>query len=93
MSSNKPSPTAVDTMIGELDTTALTFSLWQQSRSDLAETEQAVLQARYAQPPLSVDQLNELESGLAVLRARTDGLLEQALAALREYAKAGNTGA
>jgi len=79
-------------MIRELDSTTLTFSMWQQSRQELRDAEEELLQARHSQSRLTGSQIDELEARLAVLRVRTDRLLGQALDALREYAQAGNTG-
>jgi len=79
-------------MIRELDSLALAFSLWEQARHELRAVEEELVRARHARPPLSLEQLNTLDTRLRDLNDRTDKLLQQALRELRTYTSAGFKG-
>ena len=80
-------------MIRDLDELAVTFSLWEQARKELAEMEvqlACVVAQRHAH---TQSDLHALQERLTCMRTRTDELLAQAIDALRSYAARGNTGA
>lgn len=79
-------------MIRDLDEVTLSFSLWEQSRRDLAAVEERIAQLRLAGARVTSAELDALDAEYAVLRVRTDRLLGQAIEALRASRAAGHRG-
>lgn len=71
-------------MIREMDGVQVAFSLWEQSRKELAQAENRLYELRLGGP--STQELDVLDAEIAVLRVKTDRLLGQAIEALREQA-------
>jgi hypothetical protein len=71
-------------MIRETDGTSLVFSLWEQSRKELAAAENKLYELRKG--GAGPDQIDVLDAEIAVLRVKTERLLGQAIDALREQA-------
>jgi hypothetical protein len=78
-------------MIRDLDAVSLTFTLWEQSRKDLLVLEEKLIDIRRA-PSRNVEEVEQLDQQLSILRVRTERLLGQAIEALRDYRQRGNTG-
>src|SRR4051812_12466231 len=78
-------------MIRDLDAVSLTFTLWEQSRQDLLALEQKLIEIRRA-PSRDVQEIEQLDQQLSVLRVKTERLLRQAIDALRDHRQRGNTG-
>ena len=71
-------------MVREQDDISLAFSLWEQSRKELAEAENRLYECRRNNKDAAA--LDVLDADLAVLRVKTERLLGQAIEALREQA-------
>jgi hypothetical protein len=78
-------------MIRDLDAVSLTFTLWEQSRKDLLALEEKLIQIRRT-PSRDVQEIEQLDQHLSVLRVKTERLLGQAIDALRDHRERGNTG-
>ena len=78
-------------MIRDLDAVSLTFTLWEQSRKDLLALEDKLIEIRRT-PSRNVEEVEQLDEQLSILRVRTERLLGQAIEALRDYRQRGNTG-
>ena len=70
-------------MVRDQDDVAITFSLWEQARRELAAAENRLYEKR----KLIVDarELDILDAEIAVRRVHVDRLLGQAIEALREH--------
>jgi hypothetical protein len=71
-------------MVREQDDISLAFSLWEQSRKDLAQAENRLYECRRSNTDPQA--LDVLDAEIAVLRVKTERLLGQAIEALREQA-------
>lgn len=69
-------------MIREMDGISVAFSLWEQSRRELAEAENRLYELRRKND--DAEALDVLDAEIALLRVKTDRLLGQAIEALRE---------
>ena len=71
-------------MVREQDEISVAFSLWEQSRRELADAENRLYARRlHNNDPQALD---VLDAEIAVLRVKTERLLGQAIEALREQA-------
>jgi hypothetical protein len=71
-------------MIREMDGISVAFSLWEQSRKELAEAENRLYELRRNRH--DPEALDVLDAEIALLRVKTERLLGQAIEALREQA-------
>ncbi|HSI54465.1 MAG TPA: RNA polymerase subunit sigma-32 [Ramlibacter sp.] len=69
-------------MIREMDGISVAFSLWEQSRKELADAENRLYELRVRNTDPAA--LDVLDAEIALLRVKTDRLLGQAIEALRE---------
>jgi hypothetical protein len=69
-------------MIREMDGISVAFSLWEQARKELAESENRLYLLRKNND--DPDALDVLDAEICLLRTKTDRLLGQAIEALRE---------
>lgn len=70
-------------MIRELDDVSLAFSMWEQARQAVRDAEEELLQIRRRRH--SAAELSAVQDEIAELRARTDRLMDEAIAALRRH--------
>jgi hypothetical protein len=70
-------------MIRELDDVSLAFSMWEQARQAVREAEERLLQMRKRRH--SGAELEGIQEEILHLRARTDRLMDEAIAALRRH--------
>lgn len=70
-------------MIRELDDVSLAFSMWEQARQAVREAEEKLLQMRRRRH--SAADLEGIQEEILHLRARTDRLMDEAIAALRRH--------
>ena len=70
-------------MIRELDDVSLAFSMWEQARQAVRDAEEKLLQLR--QRRHTPQELATIQDEIVELRARTDRLMDEAIAALRRH--------
>jgi hypothetical protein len=70
-------------MIRELDDVSLAFSMWEQARQAVREAEEKLLQMRKRRHTTA--ELAAIQEEIVDLRARTDRLMDEAIAALRRH--------
>jgi hypothetical protein len=70
-------------MIRELDDVSLAFSMWEQARQAVREAEERLLLMRKRRH--SAAELEGIQEEILHLRARTDRLMDEAIAALRRH--------
>jgi hypothetical protein len=70
-------------MIRELDDVSLAFSMWEQARQAVREAEDRLLQMRKHRHTAA--ELAGVQEEILHLRARTDRLMDEAIAALRRH--------
>lgn len=70
-------------MIRELDDVSLAFSMWEQARQAVRDAEERLLRLRKRQH--TPDELAAIQEEIVQLRARTDRLMDEAIAALRRH--------
>ena len=70
-------------MIRELDDVSVAFSMWEQARQAVREAEEKLLQMRRHRH--SAADLEGIQEEILHLRARTDRLMDEAIAALRRH--------
>jgi hypothetical protein len=70
-------------MIRELDDVSLAFSMWEQARQAVREAEEKLLQMRKRRHTAA--ELAAIQEEIVDLRARTDRLMDEAIAALRRH--------
>lgn len=70
-------------MIRELDDVSLAFSMWEQARQAVREAEERLLRLR--KRPHTPDELAAIQDEIVQLRARTERLMDEAIAALRRH--------
>jgi hypothetical protein len=70
-------------MIRELDDVSLAFSMWEQARQAVRDAEEKLLQIRNRRH--TAVELAAIQDEIAQLRAKTDRLMDEAIAALRRH--------
>jgi hypothetical protein len=73
-------------MIRELDDVSLAFSVWEQARKAVRAAEERLLQLR--KRAHTAAELAQLQDELLRLRAQSDRLLDESIAALRRHNEA-----
>lgn len=70
-------------MIRELDDVSLAFSMWEQARKAVREAEEKLLEIRKRRHTAA--ELAAIQEEIVQLRAKTDRLMDEAIAALRRH--------
>jgi flagellin-like hook-associated protein FlgL len=70
-------------LIRELDDVSLAFSMWEQARKAVRDAEEKLLQIRKRRH--TAQELAAIQDEIVQLRAKTDRLMDEAIAALRRH--------
>ncbi|HZY19851.1 MAG TPA: RNA polymerase subunit sigma-32 [Ramlibacter sp.] len=79
-------------MIRDLDQVSLTFSLWQQARSELQALEAKLLVLKNSGRPVEQMELDVLHGELLLAKEKSERLLVGAIEALRDSRTRGTSG-